>query len=187
MTVISSNIRKELFRSINNATGEIREGLRYGIPHLAGEISIEGKEPRVEVVVTVFENTRHSLLITDGGTVRFLFPSEDDNPHRLFMKLWMFLNGKSEGNYIRPGRIIKEPLYEALRKRRFEVIWTSSRGAAGNEYTEVIAVRDGVRYNMLFEMLEDNTFRVIDVKEASRTALKQARSSRSPNGKERHQ
>ncbi len=159
------NIRKELFHRIKRAEDEIKEGMRYGVPHLVGEISTEGDDPKVDIAVVVFKDARHRFLITDSESVKFLFPLEDDSPHRIFMKLWMFLNGKPENNCIKPGITIKGPLYEALRRKRFDVVWTSPQGNDGAGYVQVIVVRDGVRYNMLFEALGDNIFKVADVKE----------------------
>ncbi|WP_297438533.1 hypothetical protein [Thermococcus sp.] len=165
MSTGHSNIRKELFRRIKRVAKEAEDGMRYGVPHLVGEVSLEGNDPKVEVVVAVFEDTRHRFMIVEGGSVKFLFPVDSESPRRTFMELWMFLNGKSEDSRIRPGNTIKGPLYEVLRKKRFEIVWMSSQGSESTGYAQIVAIRDGVRYNMLFEVLGDNLFRVVDVKE----------------------
>jgi hypothetical protein len=145
-----SVIRKELFQRIRDIVPLVEEGLKYGVPHLVGEIT-SGEEPKVDVSVTVFENSHHKILLPDSGVLLFMFPVDTPNPRRLFLELWMFLNGKSNGDTLEPGSVIRGVLKNALEKRGFEVVWMTVNENAEGGYVGVLATKGGIRYRMTFE------------------------------------
>jgi len=145
-----SVIRKELFQRISELSPLVKEGLEYGVPHLVGEIT-GGEEPKVDVSITVFENSYHRILLPDNGVLLFMFPADTPNPRRLFLELWMFLNGKSSGDSLEPGSVIRGVLKNALEKRGFKVVWMTVNENPEGGYVGVLATKGGIRYRMTFE------------------------------------
>ncbi len=145
-----SVIRKELFQRVSELAPLVEEGLKYGVPHLVGEINGD-EEPKVDISIAVFENSHHRILLPDNGVLFFMFPADTPNPRRLFLELWMFLNGKSSGDTLEPGSVIRGVLKNALEKRGFEVVWMTVNENSDMGYVGVLATKGGIRYRMTFE------------------------------------
>ncbi|EEB74543.1 hypothetical protein [Thermococcus sp. AM4] len=156
-------IRKELFQRIKSLAGEIEDGLRYGIPHLVGEIVLESDDPSVELTVTVFSGSSHWILLREGNSVLFMMPVEGSNPRKAFLDLWAFLKGRGEGKRLEPGVTIKGVLKTFLQRRGYNVIWMNVMGGENSGYVEVLASKGEARYRMTFEKRKADEFVLIDM------------------------
>ena len=160
-----ARVKKQLTRLLKELAPEIKEGLKYGVPHLVGEISGEDGEFRVELVVTVFEDAHHFLRLVCDGSLIFIFPAEDFHPYRLFMDLWRFLEGKFERKpVLEEGARIRGPIKLALQREGYEVLWMNVQMAGSSDVIQVWASRGGVRYNMTFEKIGENEFVLLEKK-----------------------
>ncbi|AEK73722.1 hypothetical protein GQS_09140 [Thermococcus sp. 4557] len=165
---MNPRIRRELARKLELARDEIEDGLRYGVPHLVGEIrnahDDNGGSPDLSLSVVVFESARHSFVIREDGSTFFMYPAENSNHRRLFFNLWRFLDGKnhSEGRF-EPGMHIRGILRSAIQRAGFEVLWINVRPAGRGEYIDVWATKDGVRYNMLFEKIASGEYVLLEI------------------------
>jgi len=159
-----TKIKKRLSELLRGLSGEISEGLHYGIPHLVGEIRAENGEPVVNIEVVVFDGRTHELRLIDGRELIFVYPAEDPHPYRLFLDLWRFLNGKKrEKKSLEKGDRVMGPIDDALRKRGYGVLWMNVQVTGNGEVTQVWATRGGIRYNLTFKKIGENEFVLIDV------------------------
>lgn len=149
-----SLVRQELFKRVNELVDEIREGMKYGIPHLVGEIT-GGDVPKVELNVAVFNGSNHKFILTDEKALLFMLPVDSPNPRRIFLDLWMFLNGKSSESELEPGTRFRGVLKNALKRAGFEVIWMNVQEDNFGGYVDVLTVKEGERYRMTFEKKGD--------------------------------
>jgi hypothetical protein len=149
-----NTVRKELFKRITELTEEIKEGEKHGKPHLVGEVVGEDP-PKVELNVVIFSGQSHKILLKDGNSLLFLFPVTSQNPRRVFLDLWMFLNGRESKDVLEPGATFRGVLKNVLKRQGFEVIWMSVQENHLGGYVEVIATRENSRYRMIFEKKGD--------------------------------
>ncbi|WP_048811392.1 hypothetical protein [Thermococcus gammatolerans] len=157
-------VRKELFQRIKSLVGEIEEGMRYGIPHLVGELVLESEDdPNLELTVTVFSESSHWILLRDGKSILFMMPVENSNPRTTFLELWTFLKGRSEGKRLEPGVTIKGVLKNVLQRRGYNVVWMNVMGGENSGYVEVLASKGETRYRMTFEKRKADEFTLIDM------------------------
>ncbi|NJE04408.1 hypothetical protein [Thermococcus sp. MV11] len=157
---MNTGTRRELARKLGLVEEEIAEGFKYGIPHIVGEILEDGS---VFLSVVVFESARHSFLLRESDRVFFLYPAEERNRRRLFFKLWRFLDGREEDGAFVPGKRIGGILKNALRREGFDVLWINVRPAGDGEYIDVWAVKDGTRYNLLFEKIAQGEYVLLEM------------------------
>lgn len=135
---------------LSEVQGDIEDGLKYGIPHIVGEIN-PSEEPPVYISTAVFENARHSFVIRDNG-ILFMHPAEESNPKRLFFEVWRLIEGKSNGGKnIERGLRIRGPPEAFLQRKGFSVLWMNIRPAGETEQVEVWAAKDGRRYSFIFQ------------------------------------
>ncbi len=159
---MESRIRRRLSQRLAEVKGDIEDGLRYGIPHVVGEI-VEG-ESEVYLTVVVFERSRHSWVLREDGTVLFMHPAEDANPHRLFFDVWRLLDGrKGEKKDFGPGVRMKGILKNALQREGFEVLWMTVRPVGNVEYVEVWATKGKKRYNLLFQKIASGDYVLMEM------------------------
>lgn len=157
-------LRKELFQRIKDLSGEIEEGLKYGVPHVVGEILPGGEKGfTLNLSVATFVDSSHRILLKDKGSVMFMMPVDDPNPRKAFLEVWDFLNGRFEGKTLEPGATIRGVLKTALQRRGYRVIWMNVIESKGGGYVEVIASKSGVRYRMTFEKRKTDEFLLIDM------------------------
>ncbi|WP_232460847.1 hypothetical protein [Thermococcus gorgonarius] len=156
-------VRKELFKKVTYLAREIEEGMNYGVPHLVGEIEA-GELPQVELSVVVFNGSYHRFLLKDEDERKlyFMLPVDSSNPRRVFMEIWTFLNGKTDGSVLIPGTKIRGILKSELSRRGFETIWMNVYEEGGIGYVEVLAVKENARYRMTFEKT-GNEFTLLEI------------------------
>jgi len=160
-----ARVKKQLTRLLKELAPEIREGLKYGVPHLVGEISGRDGEIGVDIAVVIFEDAHHFLRLVCDGSLIFVFPAEDSHPYRLFMDLWRFLEGKFERKpVLEEGARIRGPIKLALQREGYEVLWMNVQMAGSNDVIQVWASKGGVRYNMTFEKIGENEFVLLEKK-----------------------
>ena len=162
--MVEISLKKRISRMLRELSGEIEEGLNYGIPHLVGEIRTENGKPEVEMVVSLFDNKTHFMRLILEKELLFIFPAEDPHPYRLFLDFWRFLEGKGpEKSKLEKGDMVKGPIDEALRRCGYSVLWMNVQVTREGEVTQVWAKRGGIRYNMTFKKVGKNEFVVLDV------------------------
>ena len=162
-TAMESVIRRKLSQELTRVKEEIGDGINYGIPHVVGEILVGGDEPEVTLSVAVFENSRHSWVLREGGTILFMHPTEETNPHRLFFEIWSLLRGRKRNRGFSPGVRVKGILRNALHREGFEVLWMNVRQVGDLEYVDVWARKGGDRYNMLFQKIASGDYVLIEM------------------------
>ncbi|NJE02245.1 hypothetical protein [Thermococcus sp. JdF3] len=164
---MNPKIRRELARKLELVRDEIEDGFQYGVPHIVGEIRNAPDDdgyPNLSLSVVVFENARYSFLLREDGRALFMYPAENSNPRRLFFNLWRFLDGKDHsGGRFEPGMHLRGILRSAIQRAGFEVLWMNVRPAGDGEYIDVWAVKDGVRYNMLFEKISSGEYVLLEI------------------------
>ncbi len=159
-----ARLRKELFQRVKSLGGEIEEGLKYGTPHLVGEIAPDsGRGLRLDLVVTVFSGSSNKVLLKDGNSLLFMMPVEDPNPRKVFLELWAFLNGRSESKRLEPGAVVRGILKSVLQRRGYSIIWMNVIGGENSGYVEVLASKGGARYRMTFEKRKADEFVLVDI------------------------
>ena len=162
--MVEISLKKRISRMLRELSGEIEEGLNYGIPHLVGEIRAGNDGPEVEMVVSLFDGKTHSMRLILERELLFIFPAEDPHPYRLFLDFWRFLEGKgSEKSKLEKGDRVKGPIDEVLRRYGYNVLWMNVQMTGEGEVTQVWAKRGGIRYNMTFKKVGKNEFVVLDV------------------------
>jgi hypothetical protein len=159
-----TNLKRRISRILRELSGEISDGLNYGIPHLVGEIRAGQDGPEIEISVVVFDGKSHAMRLIVGNELLFLYPAEDPHPYRLFLDFWRFLEGKgSEKKKLEKGNRVRGPIDETLRKHGYNVLWMNVQTTGNGEITQVWARRGGVRYNMTFKKVGKNEFLLVDV------------------------
>ncbi len=147
---MESRVRRTLAKLLSELWDEIEDGMKYGIPHIVGEIN-PSKEQPVDLSIAVFENARHSFVIRDEG-VLFMYPAEESNPKRLFFEVWRLIEGKSKGEKgLEPGLKVRGPLEAFLQRKGFSVLWMNVRPAGETEQVEVWATKGGRRFSLVFQ------------------------------------
>ena len=159
---MESGIRRKLSQELVRIRGEIEDGMRYGIPHVVGEIR-EGNDPEVSLSVAVFSDSRHSWVLREEDAILFIHPVEDSNPRRLFFELWRLLAGRRRDKAFGPGSRVKGILKNALQREGFEVLWMNARAIEGIEYVEVWARKGETRYNLLFQKLASGDYALMEM------------------------
>ncbi len=143
-------VHKELIESFERSLPEIVEGMKYGIPHIVGEITLNGSDPEVRVSVVTFERGKHPLVLREGDSIGFMYPVEDRNPYLTFLELMTFFEKKCVDGASFKVLTRKDP-GEFLRALGAEVIWRGEYPLDGKEFVQVWAVSGNFRYNFLFE------------------------------------
>ncbi len=160
--MVWKKIHKAIIEALEGSIGEIVEGMRYGIPHVVGEVRLDENPPRVDVSVITFNGSRHTLLLREGERIEFLYPAEDGNPYVIFLELLLFFE-RNCPDASRFRVLLKRSPAEFLSDIGLELLWKSEYSFGGREYLQVWAVSEGARYNFLFEKTEEG-FLLKDVK-----------------------
>ena len=162
--MIETSLKRKISKMLRELSGEIEEGLNYGIPHLVGEIKAGNGEPEVEMVVSLFDSKTHFMRLILEKELLFIFPAEDPHPYRLFLDFWRFLEGKgSEKSKLEKGDRVRGPINEVLRRCGYSVLWMNVQMTGEGEVTQVWTKRGGIRYNMTFKKVGKNEFVLIDI------------------------
>ncbi|AJC71992.1 hypothetical protein X802_07355 [Thermococcus guaymasensis DSM 11113] len=157
-------IKKEIFQRVKSLREEVEEGLKYGIPHLVGELVPDSeKGPRLDLVVTVFSDSSNQILLRDGNSILFMMPVDDSNPRKIFLELWAFLSGRTESKKLEPGTVVRGILKSVLQRSGYNVIWMNVIGGENSGYVEVLVSKGEARYRMTFEKRKADEFVLVDM------------------------
>ena len=157
-------LKKELTELLKRLAPQIEEGLKYGVPHIVGEIRNNNGQLEVNATVSIFESSHHFLRLTSSGELLFIYPAEDPHPYRLLLDVWRFLEGKKPGSTVlEPGTVIKGDLKESLRKHGYEILWMNIQPTAEGEMVGVWARKGDVRYNLTFKKVGREEFLLVEL------------------------
>ena len=142
-------VHKELLEFLEDSVSEIHKEMRYGVPHVVGEIRFSGDEPHVELSLIIFNGSRHPMAFRDGDSVKFMYPVEDTNPYVAFLEIMNFFERTFGDSRFR--LVLRASPVEFLGGIGLEVLWTNEYLIDGAEFVQVWAVSGTARYNVLFE------------------------------------
>ncbi|ASJ13100.1 hypothetical protein [Thermococcus thioreducens] len=145
-------VHKELLKFLKDSVPEIHEGIRYGVPHVVGEIHFSEDSPHVELSLITFNGSRHPLAFNDGDSVKFMYPVEDTNPYMAFLEIMSFFEKTFDDSRFRV--VLRTSPTEFLKSIGLEILWTNEYLLDGTEFVQVWAVSGTTRYNILFEKRE---------------------------------
>ncbi|NJE09433.1 hypothetical protein [Thermococcus sp. MAR1] len=149
MTMAQKSVHKELLKFLKDSVPEILEGLRYGVPHVVGEIGFSEDSPHVELSLITFNGSRRPLAFNDGDSAKFMYPVEDTNPYMAFLEIMSFFEKTFDDSRFRV--VLRTSPTEFLKSIGLEILWTNEYLLDGTEFVQVWAVSGGVKYNILFE------------------------------------
>ncbi|WP_297499295.1 hypothetical protein [Thermococcus sp.] len=156
-------LKKELTEVLKELSPQIEEALKYGVPHVVGEIRNNSGQLEVNATVSIFESSHHFLRLTSNGELLFIYPAEDSHPYRLFLDIWRFLEGKKSGSAVLgPGSMIKGNLRENLRRHGYEILWMNVQPTSEGEMIGVWARKGEVRYNFTFKKAGKDKFLLVE-------------------------
>ncbi len=151
-------LRKELFEAIKELKGQIEEGMKYGVPHIFGEIH----DDRVELVVSVVDGELMENVISREDGLVFICPAEDTDVARLFMNVWDLIKGRSR-NAVRPGRKIKGNVKRFMERNGFTILWMNRRDELSGEI-QMWVKRGNIRYSIVLRRSGENEFVVEEMR-----------------------
>ncbi|NJE76285.1 hypothetical protein [Thermococcus sp. ES12] len=142
-------VHKELIKFLEDSVPEVRKDMKYGIPHVVGEITFSEEEPAVNLSLVTFNGSRHPLAFEDGDSIKFMYPLEDLNPYMVFLEIMSFLEKTFGGSRFRV--LLRTSPVEFLRDMGFEILWANEYILNGSEFVQIWAIFGGTKYNVLFE------------------------------------